>query len=48
MMPVSTPCFLRGNLQNDSTYGTPQFPGLPSNQVFLANSKGLATGWRGC
>ena len=39
--------FLRGNLQNDSTYGTPQFPGLPSNQVFLANSKGLATGWTG-
>ena len=39
--------FLRGNLQNDSTYGTPEFPGLPSNQVFLANSKGLATGWTG-
>jgi len=37
--------YIRGNLQNDSTYGTPQFPGLPANQVFLANSKGLATGW---
>ncbi|MBZ5603618.1 MAG: carboxypeptidase regulatory-like domain-containing protein [Acidobacteriia bacterium] len=39
--------FLRGNLQNDSTYGTPQFPGQPANQVFLANSKGLAAGYTG-
>jgi hypothetical protein len=37
--------FVRGNLQNDSTYGTPQFPGQPSNQVFLSNSKGLASGY---
>ena len=44
--------FLRGNLQNDSTYGgsssaAPQFPGLPANQVFLSNNKGLASGWTG-
>ncbi len=39
--------FIRGNLQNDSTYGTPQFPGQPSNQVFLSNSKGLAAGYTG-
>ena len=36
--------FLRGNLQNDSTYGTPEFPGEPANSATLANSKGLATG----
>src|SRR5262249_363542 len=36
--------FLRGNLQNDSTNGTPQFPGAPPNSVTLANNKGLATG----
>lgn len=36
--------FLRGNLQNDSTYGVPQFPGQPPTQAILANSKGLATG----
>jgi hypothetical protein len=41
--------FVRGNLQNDSAYGgttasAPQFPGLPDNQVILANSKGLAGG----
>ena len=37
--------FVRGILQNDSTYGTPQFPGQPANQVFLTNSKGIAAGW---
>jgi hypothetical protein len=41
--------FARGNLQNDSAdngaSNAPQFPGLPSNSVSLANSKGLATGW---
>jgi len=41
--------FVRGNLQNDSannlTASLPQFPGDPSNQVVLANSKGIATGW---
>jgi hypothetical protein len=37
--------FLRGNLQNDSSNGTPQFPGLASNTVVLANNKGLASGW---
>ena len=40
---------MRGNLQNDSAYGgtatsSPQFPGLPDNQVILANSKGIASG----
>jgi len=37
--------FIRGNLQNDSSSGTPQFPGLPSSSESLANSKGLAAGW---
>jgi hypothetical protein len=37
--------FLRGNLQNDSANGTPQFPGQPANSVNLANNKGLAAGW---
>ncbi len=37
--------FVRGNLQNDSSSGAPQFPGLPSNSETLANSKGLAAGW---
>jgi hypothetical protein len=39
--------FWRGNLQNDSANGTPQFPGQPPNSVSLANSKGFATGWTG-
>jgi hypothetical protein len=39
--------FWRGNLQNDSANGTPQFPGLPPNSVTLANNKGFATGWTG-
>lgn len=37
--------FARGNLQNDGTAGTPQFPGQPPNNVFLNNSKGLAGGY---
>jgi hypothetical protein len=37
--------FLRGNLQNDSQNGTPQFPGDTPNSVTLANNKGLAAGW---
>ncbi|MGA7237422.1 MAG: carboxypeptidase-like regulatory domain-containing protein [Bryobacteraceae bacterium] len=37
--------FIRGNLQNDSSSGSPQFPGLPSSSENLANSKGLAAGW---
>jgi hypothetical protein len=37
--------FLRGNLQNDSSNSTPQFPGQPPNSVNLANSKGLAAGY---
>ena len=37
--------FVRGNLQNDHTNGTPQFPGQPPNSVNLSNSKGMAAGW---
>jgi hypothetical protein len=37
--------FWRGNLQNDSSNGVPQFPGMPPNSVTLANNKGFATGW---
>ena len=37
--------FMRGNLQNDHTGGTPQFPGLPPSSVTLTNNKGLATGY---
>jgi hypothetical protein len=36
--------FVRGNLQNDSDNGAPQFPGLPANSVNLNNSKGMGTG----
>jgi carboxypeptidase family protein len=36
--------FWRGNLQNDSANGTPQFPGQPAQNVTLANNKGFATG----
>jgi hypothetical protein len=39
--------FWRGNLQNDSQNGTPQFPGMPPNSVSLANNKGFAVGWTG-
>jgi hypothetical protein len=35
--------FARGNLQNDHSPGTPQFPGAPGT-VTLSNNKGLATG----
>jgi hypothetical protein len=37
--------FARGNLQNDSRNGTPQFPGQAPNSVTLANNKGLAAGY---
>ncbi len=37
--------FARGNLQNDSRDGTPQFPGQVPNSVTLANNKGLAAGY---
>jgi hypothetical protein len=37
--------FLRGNLQNDHSNGTPQFPGQVPNSVTLANNKGIAAGW---
>jgi len=39
--------FVRGNLQNDHSSGTPQFPGQPPRSVTLANSKGMAVGWTG-
>jgi len=37
--------FLRGNLQNDHTGGTPQFPGQPDAGAQLTNNKGLAAGY---
>jgi hypothetical protein len=37
--------FWRGNLQNDSAGGTPQFAGAQPNSVTLANNKGFAAGW---
>jgi hypothetical protein len=37
--------FARGNLQNDHSSGTPQFPGQPPRSVGLTNSKGMAAGW---
>jgi hypothetical protein len=37
--------FFRGQLQNDSSNGLPQFPGLPPNSVSLNNSKGIAIGY---
>ncbi len=39
--------FWRGNLQNDSQNGVPQFPGMIPNSVTLANNKGFAAGWTG-
>jgi hypothetical protein len=36
--------FVRGNLQNDSEAGLPQFPGQPANSVTLRNNKGYAVG----
>ncbi|HUI57444.1 MAG TPA: TonB-dependent receptor [Bryobacteraceae bacterium] len=39
--------FLRGNLQDDKSNGTPQFPGQAANSVTLANNKGLAAGYTG-
>jgi len=37
--------FFRGNLQNDSQNGTPEFPGEVPNSVTLSNSKGDAMGY---
>ena len=37
--------FFRGNLQNDSQNGTPEFPGDIPNSVTLSNSKGDAMGY---
>lgn len=37
--------YWRGNLQNDSQNGTPQFPGEIPNSVTLGNNKGDSMGW---
>jgi hypothetical protein len=37
--------FVRGNLQDDSALGVPQFPGDPASASNRDNSKGLAAGW---
>jgi hypothetical protein len=37
--------FIRGNLQNDSSQGNPQFPGQAPASVSLNNSKGMAVGY---
>jgi hypothetical protein len=36
--------FVRGNLQDDISTAAPQFPGLPPNDNFVSNTKGLALG----
>ena len=36
--------FVRGNLQNDSALGVPQFPGQPASSSNRDNSKGVAAG----
>jgi hypothetical protein len=36
--------FVRGNLQNDSLLGAPQFPGQPASSNNSDNSKGIAAG----
>jgi len=36
---------VRGNLQNDHSDGTPQFPGQPPSSVTLSNNKGMAAGY---
>ncbi len=36
--------FVRGNLQDDSALGVPQFPGQPASSTNRDNSKGLAAG----
>ncbi len=36
--------FVRGNLQDDHTYGPEQFPGQPPNYRIIDNSKGIAAG----
>ena len=37
--------FVRGNLQNDHTSQPPQFPGLPPDNFYTNNSKGIAAGY---
>ena len=39
--------FLRGNFQNDSISGVPQFPGEPPNRETRDTSRGLAFGYTG-
>ena len=36
--------FIRGNLQDDSALGVPQFPGQPASSTNSGDSKGLAVG----
>lgn len=36
--------FIRGNLQDDNSTSGPQFPGQPSNDTTLTNTKGMAMG----
>ena len=36
--------FVRGNLQDDSNYGVPEFPGQPASTTLLTDTKGIAAG----
>jgi hypothetical protein len=36
--------YVRGNLQDDSNYGVPEFPGQKPSSVLLTNTKGIAAG----
>lgn len=37
--------FVRGTLQNDKSFGAPQFPGQPASSTNTDNSKGFAAGY---
>lgn len=37
--------FARGNLQDDTAAGTPQFPGTAAGSLLRDNTKGVAAGW---
>ncbi len=37
--------FVRGNLQNDKSWGAPEFPGQPASSTDTDNSKGIAVGY---
>lgn len=36
--------YVRGNLQDDSTFGVPEFPGQAPSTMLLTNTKGIAAG----